>query len=255
MSRSSNKSQRGFTIVELLVVLSVLGILIGLVMVTLANFYLSNLKTLNQTIQSSDTRSALGTIEKNLSLTSGFLASIGSLADPYGPSTGIATWTFRGDNPVSSAPVTKPTILIAQAYATSTSNTLVYYPCGETLNPVKNTLIYYVKNKTLYRRTITPANTCAATPIAQKPTCSSSGVGSGFPSCLGSDAVLLTDVSTFKIDYYDKAIDSAPLNTYSQTDPAIQDTDSIRVTIETERTINGTVNKYTSSIRINKFNK
>lgn len=254
------KQSPGFTVVELVVVMAVLSILIGLVLNTLGGFYESNTTSVSQTVQSTDSRSVLRTIENDLITSSGFLATT-SMAptNPTGADNIDSAWSYKGNDPL------KPSnrVLISSNYATdksSSDSTRSLVLCDPSSQPLVNNLIYFVAkdpNSTkynLYRRTMVGSGTnCTATPF-QKQTCAAAKA-SMRPPCQGVDAVLLYDVSDFTVDYYatpDKQ--DTIVDQYGIGEASIPSAKSIKITVTTNRQINGVTTPYSSNIRISRLN-
>lgn len=260
MSRLSNKSslqslQRGFTIVELLVVITVMSILTAILFGSLDDLLTSNYRTVGTTTQVGDTRTALRQVQTDLMESDGFLKTP-SVADATGPPTG--TWLFSGLDSTHR-------YLIASTYATTHSSddpnrSLVYVAnalgvCDSVVTqntPLKNNLIYYVKDGVLYRRTIVAsasmAPRCGGTAPYQKQTCAPGGPTNA--RCQGTDAVVLRNVTKFEIDYYATPEANTPINVY--TDPNLFSTSisTISIKITTNQKINGKDNAYTATLRM-----
>lgn len=259
MPRMSTKHpQAGLTIIELIVVLSVLGTLIIFIFTTLYDIYQFSVSALQISTQTTDNRTALRSIEDNLTLAKGYLAKVSSPTTPQGSNNDSSDWDFKGSGSTSR-------VLISQSYATTTATSdsaraLVYDNSGGCGNPsvsalAKNTNIYFVRSQTLYRRTIVPTSTCPPGPF-QKSTCTAGQVAS---VCQASDAVLLTDVTSFVPQYYANSTDASPVDVYNEPSDAVASAQiaaskAITVTVQTSKSINGIINTYQSSIRINKFN-
>lgn len=245
MSHTSN-NHWGFTVVELVVVITVLGILVGLLFGFFNDLYQSNMRAIATTTQLGDTRSALRTIEDNMTLSSGVLATFAPAASPLGADNGSAEWRYN-DPVVGSV----GQALISQSYATNSnqqdpSRSLIVdstSPSGCTAASsstfVKNTTIFFVRNGNLFRRTLTGLNACPATPgIYQKQTCAK---GITHSSCKGTDALLLTDVIKFAINYYAQATDTVPIDiTSGSAATDIASAKAMDITIETRRKAAGT---------------
>lgn len=261
MLRSSTK-QRGFTIVELIMVITVMGILISIVFGIMFDFYQSNVGSLKIATQVDDTSYALHTIENDLMLATGYQAKVTPVTSPQGSDNATAEWNFKGTG-------TTDRVLIAQSYATTGSPTdnnreLVKSNggtggCGSSSNTsyVKNTIIYFVRAQTLYRRTIVGPNGCSPGPF-QKQTCASANVSTS--PCQSSDAKLLTDVTSFIPQYFTATTDSTPVDVYNEPSDAVASgqvaaSKAITVNIQTSRSVNGIMNTYQNTIRINKFNQ
>lgn len=254
----STKHQRGFTIVELLVVVTVLSILVGLVLTSLGSFYQSSTTSLTQTVQSTDTRSVLRKIESDLVTSSGFLATTTMApVTPTGADNSTGAWSYKGNDPL------KPDnrVLISSNYATdkaSTDETRSLVLCGGA--PLINNLVYFVAKDpstnlyNLYRRTMVGTGSgCSATPF-QKQSCAAASASTN-PPCKATDAVLLYDVEKFTVDYYATSDKQETLiDQYGAGESSIPTAKSIKITVTTTRLINGVSTPYSTSIRISRLN-
>lgn len=277
-----NKS-RGFTVTELLVVVTVLSLLTGVVLQVLGGFYGESITSLGKTSQDTQTRGVLREIEKDISIAYGFKTEINPLARPLGRNDGTS-WSYLGN--VTSQPgydnaQKTNRVLIATSTATdravTAANRLPVFTnsgagCSNdpTTSPVaQNALVYFVAKNTktgkydLYRRTITNISggtLCGS--IYQKTSCSPTIIASGTYSsiCKAVDADLLYDIDSFTVDYYTSADDpdSSSITDQYTTDPTkkaaveakIQAAKAIKITVNTDNFINGKHEKNTASIRI-----
>lgn len=259
MYHTSNRGKsQGFTIVELIVVISVLSILIGLITTTLLNFYLSNIATINRTTQASDVASTLQSIEKNVSLASNFLdrTSGPALVAPLGPDNTAQPWIFKTSE-------SNYNVLIAQNYATDgtsddAARKLIYSSTDCKSDPIKNTMIFFVDpSNTLFRRTISSLPSSCGGTISQKTTCAQAATVS--PLCMSVDAVLSKNVSRFQVSYFATSSDPSPVDPYSQPEATaattIRDSVAVNLTLETSEKVNGKINKYANTLRITRLNK
>ncbi|MDB5177093.1 MAG: hypothetical protein JWN75_761 [Candidatus Saccharibacteria bacterium] len=283
-----NKS-RGFTIVELVVVVSVLGILMGVVLNTLGDFYQSNTTSLGQTNQDTDTRGVMRSIENELTNTTGFSANFSitptTSFTPLGSKNDSTAWSYLGND--SAKPNNR--VLIAGAYATDKAatddtRTLVYTDTGagcsdvSTATKVKNTYIYFAAKDSnnqynLYRRTIvnTTGGTLCKPPYCslahckapyQTQTCAASLVSLNPTKCSGADAILLKNIDTFTVDYWSAPNDASNYTLAYNTDTAvvsqaaresaINAASSIKITATTTQLINGKSTTNSASLRITK---
>jgi prepilin-type N-terminal cleavage/methylation domain-containing protein len=260
----STKRQSGFTLVEMIVVIVVVGIMIGMVFGTMDDFYTSNTNSVTQTVQTADTRSVLRSIEEDLTNANGFLtASSVAIATPTGADNLTTAWSYKGND--AGKPLNR--VLIANAYATdlaaSNANRSLAYTTADcnaaTGTPAQVNYIYFVKQNTvsgkydLYRRTMVPANICTPPGAFQKQSCASTKVSLYPAVCKASDAVLLYDVSNFTVDYY-PAANSATAITDQYGAGDITVAKSIKVKVTTDRKINGVLTPLVSEIRISRFN-
>ena len=267
MQVSSTKSA-GFTIVELIVSITISTILTGVVLFSLGNYYQRNISSVKNTTQDTDTRSILRSISNELLNSANFVSdlSVGA-TQPLGSNNATAAWTYKGSDTV------RPNnrVLIANVYATDkprddATRMVAFTDTGSgctpaTSTPVKNALIYFVAldSRTnlynLYRRTITniTGGTLCGT-IAQKQTCAAQMVAT-YPSvCQATDAVIMSNVSSFTVDYYTSSNDSVPLATQYTTATAtdIMNAKSVRITAVTNRLVDGVDTPNSASIRISR---
>ncbi len=252
MRRLSSSS--GLTIPEIVVVITVLGILMGILFTSLYDLYASNSNALKTVVTTGDMRTALRTIESELNTATSF-HDTNTIADPTGSNNNPSSptqwaWTgIEGDG-------TANRVIIASKYATtvlpstdtSGNRTLVYQTDCET--PILNNVVYFVKDETLYRRTLANGIArCAGYSMAQKTSCAAN-VSSG--SCQGIDAKLLENVSDFSVDYYLNPHHSTPIT--DQYDPDNNTVPSTAQTISVTITAGVGNTEQTGSIRITRLN-
>lgn len=260
MSRLLTRThQAGLTVVEMMVVIVTGSLILGLVFTVLNDYYNSNLTTLSVTTQANDTRTALRTMENNLSVAHNFASRLDPAPSLQGSNNLTAAWDFKGTG-------ASDRVLIAKVYATSalssdTNRQLLKTTsggCGNQSNTtlLENTVIYFVRSGTLYRRTIVPTDGCPPG-AAQKRTCTPS-LATTAP-CEANDAALLSNVSSFSIDYFTNTTGSTALDVYAQNDSVaasmILGAKAIKISLQTNQTISGSANTYSGTIRINKFNQ
>lgn len=233
---------RGFTIVEVIVVVTVLGLLTGLLFGPLDDLYISNTTSSAQTTQDSDTRGALRQIASDLTNATNFVSSIPTPASPTGSNDGSNPW------------IGSDTVLMASTYAT---DKLLSDPTRRPISVgsscdiaqqqfVKNTYVYFIKSgtSTLYRRTMvnTPNNGTPCTAIAQNQSCTS--------GCAGTDAKLLGNVVSFKINYYATSDPNNPISPI--TSAGIDAARFAKISIKTQpASTTSRVTPTTADIRIN----
>ncbi len=273
--KTTNHRSGGFTIVEILVVLTVLGILIGLVLNTLGDFYYANTTSLGKTVQDTDTRYSLRAIESELSNTAGWSTSLPVASAPLGMNNSGTAWSYCGNDCATDG----KRVLIAYVMATDkpkSDNTRLptFTPStsGSSCDPaqagiIKNALIYFIAqdpsgNSNLYRRTIVnPFNLaiCSGSSIdaSQKTTCSPWQVSTYPAVCKGPDALLLPNVTSLSINYYGFSSNSTPVSTQytsnpnAATDVAAAKTVELKVT--TSANYQGVANTSTSAIRVSRL--
>ena len=263
--------QAGFTVVELIVAMVVMGLLIGLVLGTLGSYYQGNINTLTVTTQDTDTRSVLRSIERELADSNAFLASPSvPYGDPQGMNNGTDAWSYKGK---IDAATTNRRVLIAQTYATDKNAedesrlpifTNVGSGCGPSVAaPASINRIYFVardpdasvERYNLYRRILVPTASLCGAPI-QKRTCAPADMDGAATACEGSDALLVNDVRTLNIDYYTSPNDKDPIadqySTSVDKTALIRGAKSVKITVTSNRTIEGSVKVSEASIRVSR---
>lgn len=234
---------RGFTIPELIIVITVGAILAGLLFGPLNDLYQSNNRSLKNVIKVADTRGSLRAIEHNITLAYAFDDSVTDQTS--------TTWNWTGAGSTNR-------VLITQNYATTIdepqdttgARTLVFSNTDCT-TPLLNTYIYFVSNGTLYRRLVKSTGTPCSGSVAQKQTCA---IGDTHAYCQATDATLLTGVTSFTIDYYSSAAaTTAMANEYTDnTVPAAAKAIVVSVTANSGP---GSIDTtYTDSLRIARVN-
>jgi prepilin-type N-terminal cleavage/methylation domain-containing protein len=249
MSLMSNKA--GFTVVELIVVITVLGILSGLVFFTLGDFYTSNTTSLGVTTQDTDTRGALRQIDRDVATAVDFSDTLAT-TDPLGPAIGTTTWTY--------APTPEKMVLIASTYATVPTTGMIIYnkngasacnndPLVDTLSKVKSVFFVAANPQTgqdsLYRRTITDPNACTSQGISQKTSCAVGVSTTTYPVCASTDALILDNVQWFKLRFFQNPTDQTAV-----TGAAINSARTVEISIKTQAP-RGNLPATTAVVRIN----
>ena len=197
------KTGAGFTLIELIISMTVLTILAGLLFGPFDDLYTSNTRNLKSIVQVGDTRSALRAVQQQVELSNGFLAS-NSVSDPLRSTA----WSWTGSS-------TTDRVLITSSYATTTSgvNKQILTTGSPACTPEINNSIYFVDNRVLYRRTLTNNNNsvtpCAGGSWDQRHTCAPRSTNA---RCQGSDAKLADNVTAFSVQYYDSSYSGTPLS-------------------------------------------
>lgn len=256
------KKDQGFTVVELIVVVTVMGLLIGILFGPLDDLYISNTTSAGQITQDSDTRSALYRIATDLTYSNGFIGSIPAPVIPAGAGSNNAGagWSstsssstdlhtlmasvYASDAEANSA--TRKPIAVNQNLVGSCSATYIESQISAQ-NIAKNTYVYFVRDNTLYRRTMinTPQlaptiglNGLCSQPY-QKQSCAS--------GCDASDAVIVKNVTEFKIQYYSDT--TMPLSTVNDTTVATAKAAKISIKTQPART-SSRISPTTAEIKI-----
>lgn len=201
------KRSNGFTIPELIVVLTVLGVLIGLIFGPFDDLYWANAQSLQTIVQTTDTRSALRQIEREITISKGFLkeSAMDINSDtPYVNGTNKWTWDGTGTPSVDSP----KNVLITENYATR-GDTGDIVRAADCATPLTVNYVFFVYGNTLYRRALVNPTICStdgvtADQLTQQRTCYSVSLNT---SCKGRDAKIITDVDSFTISYFTKSID------------------------------------------------
>lgn len=247
MRHSSRNNQDGITLVEILVVITILSTLIFLIFTVLFDFLKSNYSIMGATVQTNDTRSALHMIESDVSTSIGF-ASEPTISDPIS-----YAWRWTG----YPSPSETSRVLITKNYATTKAKSdptreLVFSRASDCTAGLVNNNIYYVHDSNLYRRTIVDPETaggrCGSEP-AQKQTCRADQSNA---ACRAGEALIASNVTEFKVDYFAQPTDAAPIaNAYSTSTPYdISTVKTAVITLSTSARSNGTTNSHSGNIRI-----
>lgn len=248
MLTNLHRNNRGFTVVELMIVILISGILATVLFGPLDDLYTSNTRGLKSVIKTADTRGALRTIERKISLSDSFYGA-NQITDPSG-----ATWAWTGTSSTSRVLITgNYATTIDEAADPTNARALVYDSTCTT--PLMNNYIYFVSNGTLYRRTLKnttlPASTCGSLTIGQKQTCATSNTAS---YCEGKDAAILSDVTSFTVDYYTNAGDSTTIPDQYVTDTIPESAESIVLTLTAKSGDSSLDSTSTSTLRITRVN-
>lgn len=246
MRRMSNSS--GFTIPELLVVIVVTGVLLSLLFGPLDSLYTANNSGLKSITQINDLKTALNIMRKDISMAIDFRTTNDN-SDAFGPDNNYLTsdaWSWQGDATVTDT----SRVLITRNYATTSTpddaDRMLVLSSIDCSTPLSNNLIYFVKDGTLYRRTLKNSSIPCSGSIAQKTTCASGSSGSG---CDGTDIRLLTNVTRFAIDYYADPNSVSPIaNQYDTTSSTlISGARAVKISVTL-------ANNNSSTIRISRVN-
>jgi len=240
-------------------------------MLVLTSFVVFMVNLLNNNVQSDtditlayDTQSAMEIIERDVHISSQFLTTTDNgFTDPYGYNNSGAVWSYKGTSQ-SGGNISE--FLITHTYATTLSvqnsaKSPVYinqFGCSPTLinsNPmlaVNN--IYFIRGGNLYRRTLTITSQTTCDPQFQKQTCPPD-VSPLNSICKSTDTLLLTNVTSFEVRYYNNPGDFFPIDAYNSNDPNILlNAKTAVVLIGTAATVAGDVRGNLSAIQITRLN-
>lgn len=259
MRHTSTKDSDGATIVELIIVISVIGSMIGLLFGPFNDLYVSSSQGLRSLVQTSDVRGALRTIERDVVLASKFLSenNIDDLLNNIPGKPTSPKWAWTG-NP--SADPTKR-VLIVEAFGSkpTTVGTIsgvrdIIVSGPDCTTPLKINYAYYVSNNNLYRRTIKPvgSNTGCNGTVAQNRTCR---IGYSNPaSCQSIDVLIASGVKSFTVDYYLNSKESLPIANQYTNGSVLTNAMTIVLTLTTTSGKGNNVLDSTSRMRITRLN-
>ena len=237
-SPTNHHSRHGFTLVEVVVIAPILILTLGgfiLALVTMVSDALVSRDTNNLVYE---TQTALDRIEQDARISLEFPTTTGALTSPQGSNnnfTGTSAFTAPAAN-----------ILLLSTMSTTTNpisadREVVYYAqpnaCGANQsynNPHKTTVVYYVYNKNLYRRTLVApfTLTAGATMVCDQPWQQNScSPGQTATQCQTQDALIMGNVNAFTVEYY--GAPNCDSSTCSQVSPAAAST--IVVTVDAKR--------------------
>lgn len=194
MSGNTKTSQPGFTVVELLISISVIGILMISVMAVTLNYYVLISRTNLRTDMVNDSQNLLRSTVEAIRYGAGVRQSA-TITDPNAPAGG---W-----NTSNSAFV----IIIAVPTLDSDDNYIIDSTTGQ---PYNNELVYYKSGSLLYRRTLKNTSAVGNTAVQTCPPASAT------PGC-PADTKLLENLSSMAFVLYDQddAVTTDPLITRS----------------------------------------
>jgi prepilin-type N-terminal cleavage/methylation domain-containing protein len=267
-------NKKGFTVVELVIAVTITAIVMSLLFGAMHEYYTSNVTSVAQTNQNTDTRSVLRTISDDLDSMISFQPNQIVTAIPLGSDNLVAPWTYTG----ASGTPSSYKVLIATTYATDklssdATRTPIFVNTGSGCSPdnaslMRNTLIYFVARDAstskynLYKRTL--VNTGGGSPCStpfQKNSCKASLAAASPLVCGGSDALILSDIKEFNIAYYlsNNQTSIAPTedayntgNSLAVREDIVRNAKTIEITAVTNRLINGKSTDSTATVRISK---
>lgn len=254
MSKPSSYTS-GFTLVEMIVVIPMIILIVAVMIGFMVALIGSAVGSAQKTNVIYNTQEALNQIERDTSLSQSFLTSYTPPSPQDINNTGTVAFTSANGNTTS---------IIFSSYSTTQNpmtagREIVYYanqPHACTLDYKANTpflhrIVYFVKNGTLYRRSIVPPNNQNAT-VDANTTCAkpwqrgSCAAGITGATCLTVDVPLVSSVSSLNLMYYKKSSPGVSV------DPSLAD--SLQVTITTTTTVIGDPATYSLSVAASRLN-
>lgn len=278
MQFTSQSKNRGFTIVEVLVIAPIVILALGAFIAVMVNMTAEVLKTQSENSMVQGTQDALSSIERDIKLSGQFLAGNELVAQsPQGYADGYGT--INSDSDANSftnvtAGNTRSKMLILRTFTTDKNpidgtRQPIYtdQPTASCAQKTTNKLfssntIYFVKNNTLWKRTIIQQgsgrpNLCD-TPW-QQPSCSSTVTKGTF--CKVNDSRLADNVSDLTIDYFTNPSDTTPIadandstKTVTQRNAALSGATTARISITTSSKVAGRDVGNTAAVRATKLN-
>lgn len=264
--------QRGFTLVEMLVVAPIVILTIGAFLTVMISMTGEVLASRASNTLSYNVQDALNRIEQDVKLSSNFLATNNVLGTAQGYNDDTTNFTnIAGASGTS---------LILNMVATTTnpisaSSAYVYLknkpndctaPQGNT--PFTYNVVYFIKNNTLYRRTIMPTNyndttnTVCSTPW-QQPSCSPTYMDaqSGSPFCKTKDIQLVDGVTpaNFSVQYFNgenTTRANGPASTASAAADrsiALQSATTVGISIDAQQTAAGRAVERAAILRVSRL--
>jgi hypothetical protein len=275
LSTWTKKVDKGFTVVELLVVAPIVILAIGAFLTLIITLTGDVIASRASNVMTLGVQDALNRIETDTKLSTSFLATSGDLVSGQtGQGYDDALESFYNSNdPSESSP--KGNMLILTMLATTdnpigASGSLVYLtdqpnscssPNLAGNKPMTHTVVYFVKDDALWRRTIMPAEYASTSYRCaqpwQQPSCSP-GVSASF--CVTEDIKLVEGVTPqgFIIEYFtresDQTANSTATGTYgsdglTERSAALQASTTLQATILASQVVAGHDIELSSSIR------
>lgn len=207
-NKSPNRPASGFTLIEMLIISPIVILAIGGFIALMVTMVGSVLATRDQTTMIYESQDALNRIEDDIRLSAEFLTTTGTLVSPQGSNDGTIAFSNATNTLILS------TLATTKNPADSTRE-LVYYKnqpnaCDsqKVFNQVLfNKVVYFIKNGSLWRRTILPNNNTNAIPDAET-VCTApwqqNSCSPGYTNirCKTNDIELMKNVSSMAVEYY-----------------------------------------------------
>lgn len=260
-------SRPGFTLVEVLVVVPVVILLISSFVAAIVVVTGDALVARGRSDLVYSTHNSLDNIEQDIRLSEAYLP-IGSIlpVSPQGSNDGTLPFVSLNSSSV---------LMILQTYATTTNpassdRQIVYLSnqpnaCGSagvsSNTPLKLNIIYFIKDRSLYRRVIVPQNTSGSltqavcsgsssttnvSSIWQRSNCSD-GLVNGTTCLTDDDELIVSGIDSYEVKYYSSAGSTTEI-----ADSQLAKTASIK--INAKKTIAGRDVEYSATMRATRRN-
>jgi type II secretory pathway pseudopilin PulG len=254
-STNRTMSQKGFTLIEMLVVAPVIILMIGVIIGTISSVTGKSLRMNEKNAMTLDVQNALTAIESDMRRSQEILGTTGAVPSPQGvDNISTAFTTNFGASPTyyTSGPI------ILEAVATTlsplnpnrnpvylnTPNSSCSANTIESNNPYTIKYVYFLENGNLWRRTIMNNGTaCTSTVPWQEASCKPGYTNTTV--CKTDDELLLENVTSLQAQYYTDSNTTSPQNNTNNIK-------SINVSITSSKTVAGEAISYTASLRTNR---
>lgn len=235
MSRANMSRRSGFTLVEMVIIAPIaLLVITGFIalMVTMVGDVIASR---SRNVMTYDIQSALNAIERDVRLSTEFLATSGTLPSPQGKNGATSAFeSTAGDLILGEIATNKNPV--------DPTRSFIYYnspfSCSDPTQVYQNriffiTVMYTVRDNSLWRRTYVPTASGLCQPQWQVNTCAP-GYASSQTQCQATDSEILKNVKDFRVNYYVNPEDTVTLPLV-----AAPSASTIGVTIEAEQTSAG----------------
>lgn len=221
MTKSIRK-QTGFTLIEMLVIAPIVILTIGAFLTAVISMTGEVVASRASNAQVYNIQDALNRIEEDVKQSAAFLpATDVTIASPQGYND--ATQAFTNVDPAYKAMILSmvattdnPLSNESRAIFTNTPNPCDNPALASTNRPLTYNVVYFVKNNTLWRRTVMNSNyaTAGCSVPWQVPSCTAGSGG----NCFTNDIKLVEGVTNFTVNYYSDATENYLIsNAYSTT--------------------------------------
>lgn len=203
-------SASGFTVVELVIIITIVGLLTGVLFGPMNDLYDSNMKGIRKAAASATAHTALNLMQDTVALSTGFATSISDATPPIN-----GTWSAGALHSGNAVLITSnyTTTVDKGTDATGLRKLTLAANCS---TEIKTHYVFFYDGvtKSVYRRSLPPPSTdrCSSTPIGQKRTCAKNYTNG---ICQGVDALIAKDVESFDVTYYPSPNSNSPTTSYT----------------------------------------